>query len=312
MADPKEEPPTDSEDESEGEDVVPFVPAAYLGRGPRSSVSAEAYGDWNKKIEFVPTVYAKSGEQTARIRGVLERCFLFNTLDEGDVAILIGAMVEVRAEPGQRLIREGEDGDAMFLIEQGVFDCLKVLDGQETVLKRCEAGDFFGELALLYNCPRAASVEARSPALLWQLDRRTFNHIVRDASVKKREMYEEFLNNPLFQTLGSYERLMLADSLRKQSVTAGSVVISQGDPGQNFYLVEDGTLVAQKDGQPVMTYSRGMYFGELALLESGDHVRHASVIAQTDSRLLWIDRRTFSQLLGSLEEVMRAKAAEYA
>jgi len=59
-------------------------------------------------------------------------------------------------------------------------------------LKEYHPGDAFGELALLYNCPRAATITAKGDAELWSLDRKTFNHIVKDAAAQKREKYEEF------------------------------------------------------------------------------------------------------------------------
>ena len=62
-------------------------------------------------------------------------------------------------------------------------------------MKEYKAGEAFGELALLYNCPRAATITAKTEANLWSLDRQTFNHIVKDAAAKKRDKYEEFLKN---------------------------------------------------------------------------------------------------------------------
>merc|ERR1719247_3822788 len=135
-------------------------------------------------------------------------------------------MIEKEIAANERIIQEGADGDVMFVIEKGAIECLKKLQGEEKVVKKCGPGDFFGELALLYNCPRAASVEARDPAVIWELDRETFNHIVKDASMKKRETYEQFLKAvPILETLGSFERGALADSLHKESIAAGVTVI---------------------------------------------------------------------------------------
>merc|ERR1740129_1470018 len=161
--------------------------------------------------------------------------------------MIVGAMAEKRLDAGERIINEGETGDVMFVIEQGSFDCFKQVDGYEQVVKHCSAGDYFGELALLYNCPRAASVVARETSLIWQLDRETFNHVVRDASIAKREKYESFLSQvPILEALGPYERSQLADALKTEAVTAGTTVLRQGEEGKLFYIVEDGQLVALK------------------------------------------------------------------
>jgi cAMP-dependent protein kinase regulator len=62
-------------------------------------------------------------------------------------------------------------------------------------LKTFVPGDVFGELALLYNAPRAATITAKTKSHLWVLDRNTFNFIVKDAASRKREKYEEFLKS---------------------------------------------------------------------------------------------------------------------
>merc|ERR1719159_1685018 len=152
--------------------------------------------------------------------------------------IVVGAMKEVNAEPKQRVINQGDSGDFLFVIESGVLDCRIKNGSEEKVVKTCEAGDVFGELALLYNCPRAASVDAREACVLWQLDRDTFNNIVKEAAQKKRERYDAFLQKvPILQSMDAYERSQLADALKAKIVPAGTNIVTAGDQGDTFYII---------------------------------------------------------------------------
>lgn len=305
----------EDEEDDEEEEIKP-PPASYLQKGARTSVSAEAYGQWNQMKEFVPPVHPKSEEQESRIKFVLQKSFLFNTLDKKSVDVIVGAMLERKVEAAERIIQEGDDGNVMFLIESGTFNCIKKIGGEDKVVKKCGQGDVFGELALLYNCPRAASVEAVEAAVVWQLDRESFNHMVRDAAVKRREMYTEFLKSvPLLESLQDYDRMQIADCLTRQTVEAGTFVITQGDQGDRFYLVEEGKLVAQRtspagDVQEVKNYERGDYFGELALIRS--EARAASVVAKTEATVVFLTGKEFKSLLGSLQETLHMNAKEYA
>merc|ERR1712232_424507 len=99
---------------------------------------------------------------------------------------------------------------------------IKMQDGTTKTVKVCESGDVFGELALLYDCPRAASVKADGAVVLWRLDRDTFNHIVRDAAQRKRNKYDEFLSSvPLLVSMSPYERSQIADALRTETFDDG-------------------------------------------------------------------------------------------
>jgi cAMP-dependent protein kinase regulator len=69
-------------------------------------------------------------------------------------------------QAGEKVITEGDNGDFLFVIEKGTLNCIKSVNGEEKVVKTVNEGDVFGELALLYNCPRAASVMAAD--VLWQ------------------------------------------------------------------------------------------------------------------------------------------------
>jgi len=83
--------------------------------------------------------------------------------------------------------------------------------------------------------------------VLWSLDRETFNFIVKEASVNKRNKYESLLSRiQLLDSMDSYERMAIAEALRPEKFRAGDLVIRQGDEGDTFYFVEDGTAVALK------------------------------------------------------------------
>mmetsp|Transcript_72844 Transcript_72844/g.127477 ORF Transcript_72844/g.127477 Transcript_72844/m.127477 type:complete len:403 (+) Transcript_72844:100-1308(+) len=288
----------EEEEEDDADDEPPpgfFKEADQMGKA-RASVSAEAYGEWNTKKAFVAPVIAKSDEQKERLKNCLSKSFLFSNLEEQDLVIVIGAMKEVNADPKQRVINQGESGDFLFVIESGKLDCIIKIDGADKVVKTCEAGDVFGELALLYNCPRAASVEATEKCVLWQLDRDTFNNIVKEAAQKKRQRYDNFLAKvPLLASMDAYERSQLADALRVENFTDGAVICRQGDVGNKFYIIEEGEAVAMKNGQQVMSYGSGDYFGELALIRN--QPRAATVTAKGPTKLLSIDSKSFKRLL---------------
>jgi len=104
-------------------------------------------------------------------------------------------MEEVRFKKGEWVIKQYEEGNVLYVVDDGVLDCYKKYkkDAENVFLKEYHPGEAFGELALLYNAPRAASILAKTDCTLFSLDRETFNHIVKDAARKKREKFEDTL-----------------------------------------------------------------------------------------------------------------------
>lgn len=225
--------------------------------------------------------------------------------------LILLAMKEQTFNSGTKVINEGDDGDYLFVIESGNLDCVKKIDGEDKVVKVVSAGDVFGELALLYNCPRAANVLAKDDCVCWQLDRETFNHIVKDAAVKRRNKYDNFLNSvTLISSLSAYERSQIADALKAENLSNGDKVITQGEPGDKFYIVEEGALYATKDGNRVMDYKPGDYFGELALLKN--QPRAASVIVDSPTaKVLSMSRLSFNKMLGPLTDILQKNVGTY-
>jgi cAMP-dependent protein kinase regulator len=98
---------------------------------------------------------------------------------------------------------------------------------EETFLKEYQPGESFGELALLYNAPRAATITCKSDAQLWSLERGAFNAIIKTAVQKKREKYDDFLENvEILKNMEKYERTKLADAFKEEWFEEGHQIIT--------------------------------------------------------------------------------------
>jgi cAMP-dependent protein kinase regulator len=140
---------------------------------------------FNKKENFVARVVPKTEDQKKRIISRVTQSFLFNSLEDSELNTVINAFEEKKFSKGDYVINQGDHGDVLYLVETGKLSCYKKFPKEDApkFLKHYFPGEAFGELALLYNAPRAASIQADEECTLWALDRETFNHIVKDAAM---------------------------------------------------------------------------------------------------------------------------------
>ncbi|KAJ5793882.1 hypothetical protein N7457_000481 [Penicillium paradoxum] len=295
-------------------------PSNYaLGR--RTSVSAESLNPTEAGSEsWSPPHHPKTEEQVSRLKSAVSSNFLFSHLDDDQFTTVLNALVE-KPIPAKdiKVISQGDAGDYFYIVEKGNFDIYIHTsgavqpgpDGLGNKVASTGPGGSFGELALMYNAPRAATViSTEAKSTLWALDRITFRRILMDSAFQRRRMYEAFLEEvPLLSSLKPYERSKIADALDTIKYPANSTIIHEGDPGDAFYLLESGEAEATKNGVsgPVKNYHRGDYFGELALLD--DKPRQASITTKTDVKVARLGRDGFKRLLGPVEGMMRR--AEY-
>ncbi|PWN32045.1 camp-binding domain-like protein [Meira miltonrushii] len=185
--------------------------------------------------------------------------------------------------------------------------------------------DAFGELALLYLQPRAASIVSTSKCVLWALDRVTFRSILMETNAKKRGQLEKFLRGVhLFETLDSAKLSKLADALQFRDYNYGERIIEQGERGTEFFIVVDGIVSVRKRRDPSApeddcgTLVTGEYFGELALLNNAP--RAASIVATQPPadtatsgkvRVAVLSESAFKRLVGSLASTMELHASTH-
>lgn len=267
-------------------------------------------------------------EEVAFIKQALENTVIFRQFDEQVRDSVARAMSELRVPRGQKLITEGELGSQLYLVYEGHFDVMADRHGVQVRVNHKTRGDIFGEISLMFESPRTATVLASSDAKVWVLERTLFRTLTRKAAMETTLQNEVFINSvPILSSLTVEERVKLAEALEEQVFQPGENVVEQGElDASKFYIVKKGEAAVTQNIESVNQRTdpmhdsgiikvnhlfRSDYFGEKALLY--DRPREATVTATGTSPLvcLCLNRLVFTNLLGSLEELMaREKSPE--
>jgi len=207
------------------------------------------------------------------------------------------------------LINEGDDGNEFYVIDKGHFDVF-VKDKKVLTLGR---GMCVGELALIYNAPRSATVKATEPGRIWYLHRVTFRKRLMMQNKAESERTIGFLKKvPILSPLLKSELWLLHQALETRKFKKGDVIFKQGDEGEHFYIIKSGTITGVRyDGKDNKDFclNSGDFFGERALLKK--EARAATISCQTDAVLMLLSRNDFGSVLGPLEDLMLRHTEEY-
>lgn len=287
----------------------------------RCSVSAEPMNP-DTEEEISKVVIPKSAESMQRISKGTRSNLLFRNLDQEQHTDVCNAMFERQVYKGDVIIQQGDEGDNFYIVDRGTFDVYVNSKNDDPSQRKkvltISDGGSFGELALLYNAPRAATVIAVTDGILWGVDRVSFRRIVMYTTARKRRLYEGFLQTvPILQDLTAHERSKIADALDPVEFKHNDVIIKQGDVrSECFYIIEEGTVKVTKltngegPAKEVLRVKRGGYFGEIALLT--DKPRAASVIADGNVKCVALDRASFVRLMGTCEDILKRNMDNYA
>ena len=286
------------------------LPELPIRRQRRESVCAEKITE-DFVAESELKVIGKTEAEAAKISTIMRNNVFLSHLDEHQTKTVQEAMFSVEKADGEVIINQGDKGDNFYCIEEGIVNVFidsHDIAGGRKLMKTCASGDSFGELALMYNAPRAATCIASGNVRLWALDRVSFNLILRKTTIDKRKSMKDFLMKiPVFSQLTEYELLTIADTLQDGAFKDGTVICKQGDRGDRFYVVHQGTAVCTKSenngtGIEVARLTTGSYFGEIALLTSKP--RQATVTAVGDLKCFSVDKGTFDRCLGPLTNIL--------
>jgi len=285
-------------------------------RKRRGSVSAPPTATIDTNLEL--RKFEKSPENLEFLKQTLAGNFIFSEVRGADQEALACAFEEMRQPAGYTVMKQGDAGDNYYVLRSGTVEIyVTPKDGGDPicVLTLTDKG-YFGELALMYHAPRAASVICKTDCVLEALDGTSFHTILRRSGMNKRQEYHSFLREvPIMQNLEPSDIGKIADVLVRQEFKDGDHIIRQGDEdAETFYILYEGfarAILDKKDGpsMEVKRYEKGGYFGELALIKNVP--RASNVVAIGDCVVVSIDRAAFVRLLGSQVEELRRGSAEY-
>ncbi|MDY7230071.1 cyclic nucleotide-binding domain-containing protein [Hyalangium rubrum] len=235
---------------------------------------------------------------------------LFSKLGREAFAAVV-EQLDVRAfPPGHTVVKEGEPGASMFALVQGKVEVVRELQGGEKrKVGQLEEGAFFGELALISEGPRLASVVAMEPVVLLECTRAKLSPVVKRYPVVgqvvqafyRERMVENLLrSNPVFAPLKPEQKQAVAREFKLLKVAAGKAILEQGQVGNAFYLLLRGRCTpyhvlpdGREKAYPEMR--EGDVFGEISLL-LGKPVS-ATVRAEDGSVVLRLEREAFERLI---------------
>uniref|UniRef100_A0A8C7WEE5 cGMP-dependent protein kinase n=1 Tax=Oncorhynchus mykiss TaxID=8022 RepID=A0A8C7WEE5_ONCMY len=254
------------------------LPSAQL-IGPRTrtraqGISAEPqnYQDMSRQVF---RKYDKSDWSKDLIKeAILDNDFMKN-LELSQIQEIVDCMYPVEYGKDSCIIKEGDVGSLVYVMEDGRVEVTK----ESVKLCTMGPGKVFGELAILYNCTRTATIKTLTNVKLWAIDRQCFQTIMMRTGLIKHTEYMEFLKSvPTFHELPEEILSKLADVLEETHYENGEYIIRQGATGDTFFIISKGMVnVTREDksnGDPVYLRSmgKGDWFGEKALQGSFKHL----------------------------------------
>jgi len=273
----------------------------------RVQIYGETALEGDEDEEMVVNIVPKTVDTRFVILEILKSHFLFCRMSDAELENVIDAMSDQYFEPGEVIIKQGEDeAQSFYVLLSGI--CEVEVNGK--LVAYISKKSAFGELALMYNTPRAATIRARTSCECWMLGRDFFRKALISSSRIMLKKMRNFLSEiPLFRDSNYSEETLtlLARSLFKVQHGDGDYIIKQGDTGEEFFVLYEGTVRVTKltdEGREVelIKLHKGDVFGERALLK--DDVRAANVISDGSTTCFVLRRAEFNAMLGDLRDRM--------
>ncbi|KAK7907826.1 hypothetical protein WMY93_016438 [Mugilogobius chulae] len=235
-------------------------------------------------------------EETSLIVKAIQKNDFLKRLDDEQTAMMVELLVLSKFNPGEEVIKEGSEGDSMYIVAAGELQVTQA--GQD--LRTLTTGDVFGELAILYNCKRTATVKAKTAIRLWCMERQTYRTIITNKSKKKREQLMGFLKTArTLKDLNDVQLSKIIDSMEEVKYQDKDIIVREGAEGNAFYIILKGEVLVTKNvnghQKQIRRMGKGEHFGEQALIR--EVLRTATCTADGPVTCFSIDKEVFEETI---------------
>ncbi len=303
-----------SREHSQGIHVIPIDDNDFADRGVSSPIvvieddgtEIEAMPDDLTEldladIEEVPLAEPRAAGIAAQ--RALAATPLFAGLPREALESLVEHLTLVPLEAGVALFHEGDPGDALYVVVEG--EVAVQAEGPPLVeMARLGPGAFIGEVALMTDQPRSATVTATQTSELLRIDRHTLSRVLANHGdvlvavlrfVRERLVDRWMRTSPLFRPFDDQQRNELAARFQFLEIESGTVILSAGTKPDGLYIVLAGQYLVRRGSATVATLGPGDLIGETALLAGGTF--RSDVVAKGKSLALCLPAKDFREVI---------------
>lgn len=241
---------------------------------------------------------------------------LFSDLAPDDLAALAPLLQQRLVPAGEELIRQGDEGQSFFVVVRGSVKVTRTTtEGEVVHLATLGSDAFFGEMALLTDSPRIATVTALHPTVVFELGRRALEGLAaRNPGIaevladytRDRLLRNLLASSPLFRPLQPDRREKLAKIFHNKVAQPGEVVLDEGVQSEALYVVLSGGVVVSRKHEggdiTIAEMGPGDIFGEISMIQHRPTT--AAVTAVHKSVILYLNRADFDIHVAEYPEVL--------
>jgi len=281
-------------------------------------------------FDFQKLYTEKTAEERKCISQAINGSVMLQSMTDEQRDLILGVLQPVEVKNGDWVIRQGEEGDRFYIVEEGSFEVRisnRLAPGRISSKKSSDGGGklvhmyhgskakqihpSFGELALLYAAPRAASIISKTDGKIWSLHRDALKALILGQDGRK-ELVSVLRSMSELDGFKDEEIVDFASGMFEKTFKEGTMIITAGEKGSAMYVVSNGGCVINlvvNGGEDLSSNLQAMdYFGqEVITTEDGRYL--TDVKATTDTKCWILEKAAIEKSMKKLQTVRDGKSS---